>query len=168
MLSKEKIVELLKNDDRAVIRALLVLNNRQTNDEQSQEQTRYRNGRGFRPCHARVGSSMAKFFLRNNYLTAKQIAYWRVLDSKGNMRIAIYWQQLQEAAKEKSAAKAVQMATVTDVGRDFGNDMERRMVLQEQYNDVLDSDDPKLIDPLKEEIDKIDAFWQAIRSKQPK
>jgi hypothetical protein len=177
MLSKETILHMLETDKRAVARALLVLTDRQTADEQATENTRYLNGMGFRPCHARMGTSMAKFFRRTGYLTDKQIAYWRGRDKTGAMRIGIYWKQLQEAAAMKKAdvgvvvlappmaiAPAVDPAsTPAAAGRDFGNDMERKMVLQEQLGDVLDSDDPKIIDPIAKEIDEIDAFWEKIR-----
>lgn len=176
MLSKERIVELLKTDDRAIARALLVLNERQTADEQVVENTRYLNGMGFRPCHARMGTSMAKFFKRNGYLTPKQIAYWRALDKTKTMRIAIYWKQLQEAAEQKKSQPKPSLPGLTgpayvnpppesEPTRDFGNDMERRMVLEEQLGDVLDSDDPKLIDPIAKEIEEIDAFWAKISAK---
>lgn len=104
MLSKEQIVALLETNDKAVARALVVVNANQTRDEQASEDTRYRNGEGFRPCHARMGTSMAKFYTARGYLTPKQIAYWRKQDRSGNMRIAIYWRQLAEAAVAKAAA----------------------------------------------------------------
>jgi hypothetical protein len=104
-VTKASIVELLKTDDRAVARALVVLNERQTADEQASEETRYRNGRGFRPCHARMGTSMAKFFTARGYLTAKQIAYFRKPDVNGKMRIEIYAGQLLEVAEAKAAAR---------------------------------------------------------------
>lgn len=101
-LSKEAIVTLLKSNDKAVIRALLVLTERQTADEQNSEETRHLNGRGFRPCHARMGTSMAKFFQSRGFLTAKQISYWRALDKTGKMRIEIYAGQLLEVAVAKA------------------------------------------------------------------
>jgi len=99
ILNKENIVNLLKNNDKAVSRALLVLNSRQNVEEQNAEATIYHNNRGFRPCHARMGTSMAKFFEKHGFLTPKQVAYWRKKDKSGNMRIAIYWKQLIEQAK---------------------------------------------------------------------
>lgn len=107
MLSKDSIVKLLETNDLAVARALLVLNERQTQDEQASENTRYRNGRGFRPCHARMGSSMAKFFGRNGYLSPKQVNYWRARDRQGNMRIGIYAGQLLEVAERRQALKNI-------------------------------------------------------------
>lgn len=105
-LTKENIVNLLRTNDRAIAHALLVLHNRQTYDEQLSENTKYLNGQGFRPCHARKGSSMAQFYQHRGYITAKQAAYWRVKDKTGKMRIEIYWKQLIEAAKEKAAREA--------------------------------------------------------------
>lgn len=92
--SKEEIVALLETNDRAIGRALVRLNERQTTDEQSDEITKHRNGAGFRPCHARMGTSMANFFEKRGYLTAKQAAYWRKKDKTGAMRIGIYAGQL--------------------------------------------------------------------------
>ena len=102
-ISKESIITLLRTNDKAVIRAIIVLTERQTEDEQNSEITKYHNGRGFRPCHARMGTSMAKFYQRNQYLSTKQIAYWRALDKTGKMRIEIYAGQLLEVAMAKQS-----------------------------------------------------------------
>lgn len=102
-LTKEHIVNLLRTNDRAIARALVVLNERQTADERESEATRHHNGRGFRPCHARMGTSMAKQYLARGFLTPKQIAYWRRTMPKGNMRIEIYAGQLLEVAKHKAS-----------------------------------------------------------------
>lgn len=105
MFSKEQIVSLLETNDKAVARALVVLYQRQMDDEQTQQETKHQNGRGFRPCHAFVGSSMAQFYQRNGYLSVKQVAYWRVKMADGNMRIAIYHRQLIEEAEKKANQK---------------------------------------------------------------
>lgn len=112
MLTKQNIVELLRTNDRAVARALVVLNERQTSNEQASEVTINRNGRGFRPCHARMGTSMAKFFLKRGSLSAKQVAYWRAKDRSGKMRVEIYAGQLLEAAAARAAAKAASVVAV--------------------------------------------------------
>lgn len=106
MLTKQALVALLQTNDRAVGRALLVVNANQTRDEQVQQDTKYRNGEGFRPCHARMGTSMAQFYAARGYLTPKQVAYWRKTDRSGEMRIGIYWRQLAEAAEAKAALRA--------------------------------------------------------------
>jgi len=103
-LNKESIQQLLETNDKAVARALVVLYKHQTRDEQIQEDTKYRNGEGFRPCHARMGTSMATFYLRTGYLSAKQVAYWRKKMADGNSRIGIYWKQLVAAAQQKPAS----------------------------------------------------------------
>jgi hypothetical protein len=163
MLSKQGIVELLKTNDKAIARALVVLNERQTKDEQAAEHTRYHNGLGFRPCHARMGTSMAKFFERRGYLTDKQIAYWRRPMKGGKMKIEIYAGQLLEAAKLKAAgAVAVTLppraaAPVNSyMNASLDHLMELRMVLQEQYTDLLESDDASVYGPVKEQLEKVD------------
>ena len=103
-LSGTDIVNLLRSNDKAVARALIVLKDLQTADEQASESTRHLNGKGFRPCHARMGVSMAKFYERTGYLSPKQLAYWRK-EGKEGMRIAIYWKQLLAAAHRKAAGK---------------------------------------------------------------
>jgi hypothetical protein len=92
--TKEKIAELLETNDKAVGRALLRLAELQTADEIVAEDTKYKNGRGFRPCHAKMGTSMAKFYQKAGHLTPKQINYWRVKDKSGKSRIGIYAGQL--------------------------------------------------------------------------
>ena len=147
MVTKEGIVKLLKENDKAVARALVVLNERQTHDEQSSEHTRYLNGRGFRPCHARMGSSMAKFYLKYNRLSDKQVAYWRALDRTGAMRIGIYAGQLLEEAQIKQSQKA------------SAEDKERQR-LEYELGMVMDSDDPAIISPAKDALDEFMAKCQ--------
>jgi hypothetical protein len=92
--TRDKIVELLRTNDVAVGRALSRLTKNQTADEQNEENTKHNNGIGFRPCDARMGTSMGKFFDRNGYLSPKQISYWRRENASGKMRIEIYANQL--------------------------------------------------------------------------
>lgn len=168
MVTKSEIINLLRTNDRAIARALVVLADRQTADEQASEATKYNNGRGFRPCHAHMGTSMAKFFRARGYLSPKQVAYWRATMKTGQMRIEIYAGQLLEAAQVKAAAKAsaaqvsaksggnhgvyqpaTNMVKVNGewerpaanpyVGQDVGNMMEERMVRQE-----MNPNDPRI------------------------
>jgi hypothetical protein len=106
-MNKQDIIELLRTNDKAIARALVVLTERQTADEQTVQGTKYLNGRGYRPCHARMGTSMSKFYLRTGYLSPKQVAYWRHENDKGIMRIAIYANQLLEIAAEKAQQMAL-------------------------------------------------------------
>lgn len=107
-LTIRNIKNLLATNDRAVGRALVVLKNRQTADERAQEQTKYRNGRGFRPAHAFLGCQMANFFEKRGYLSEKQVNYWRKPMKCGNTRIEIYAKQLLEEAQIKAAKKNAQ------------------------------------------------------------
>jgi hypothetical protein len=132
MTTKAQIVELLKTNDKAVARALVVLNEHQTSDEQNTEQTRYLNGRGFRPCHARMGTSMAGFYTKFNRLSPKQVNYWRALMKDGKMRIEIYAGQLLAIATEKAAA--LKMLEPKVVVSDIGNLMEEKIAITEMLS----------------------------------
>ena len=150
MLTKEAIVKLLETDDRAIARALVVLTARQTDDEKAAENTRYLNGRGYRPCHARMGTSMSQFFLRRGYLSPKQVAYWRVKEKTGAMRIGIYAGQLLEEAQAKAARNAK------------AEDRERER-LEYELGTVMDSDDATLINPAKDALDEFMAKCKAAK-----
>lgn len=100
MHTVDSIRELLRNNDRAVGRALVALTNRQTSDEQRDENTKHRNDVGFMPCDARMGTSMARFFQRNGYLSDKQIAWWRRPRKNGRQRIEVYAAQLLDIATQ--------------------------------------------------------------------
>lgn len=106
-MNKGQIIELLRSNDKAVARALVVLHDRQTNTEQNCKTTINRNGEGFRPCHARMGSSMAQFYGRNGYLSSKQVSYWRQPQRDGKMRIEIYASQLLEVAMSRAVAQSI-------------------------------------------------------------
>ena len=105
MTTKTDIVNLLRTNDRAVARALVVLTERQTATEQASEATINRNGEGFRPCHARMGTSMAQFYNRRGYLSPKQIAYWRQPQKNGQTRIEVYAGQLLDIALARAVAQ---------------------------------------------------------------
>ncbi len=107
MTTKQEIVQLLMTRDAALARALVVLNNRQTADEQRSEETKHSNQRGFNAAHAKRGTSMANFFLRTGFLTPRQMAWWRDPARKGGKtaRIAIYAGQLLDEAEKKAANK---------------------------------------------------------------
>lgn len=179
MVTKAEIVTMLKTNDKAVARALLALNARQTADEQSQETVKYDNGQGFRPCHARMGTSMANFFTKFGYLSPKQIAYWRKLDRTGKMRIEIYAGQLLIVAQAKAATKALldpakfgpataqavadKCGGQTAFGMDIGNMQEDIMVLEEKLDglkydlsDTMDMDDDRVTGSIVGQIEAVE------------
>jgi hypothetical protein len=109
MATREQIVESLRNNDRAVARALVLLNNRQTSSEKTQGRVDVVNGQGFTAAHAARGTGMANFYLRTGFLTERQLAWWRAPTRNGSMRIELYARQLMELAAAKAARKNPQM-----------------------------------------------------------
>lgn len=103
-MDKAYIIQLLQTNDKAIARALVVLNERQTATERSAESTINDNGVGFTPADARMGTSMAQFYAKRGYLTEKQLAYWKKPNVRGVWRICKYAGQLLEIAKQKAQA----------------------------------------------------------------
>jgi hypothetical protein len=110
MTTKQEIIHWVMTNNTALARALVLLNNRQTLDEQRSEETKHSNQRGFNAAHAKRGTSMANWFLRTGFLTPKQMAWWRAPARVGGKtcRIAMYAEQLLEEAKIKEANKLLQ------------------------------------------------------------
>ena len=98
-MTKNEISAMLMTRDLAVARALVFLYNRQTADEKVSEDVKHRNGMGFTPADARMGCSMAEFYKKNNYMTQKQLDYWRKPNSKGVPRICKYAAQIAASIK---------------------------------------------------------------------
>lgn len=164
-MNKADIITLLETNDRAVARALVVLNELQTIDEQARKETRMHNGRGFRPCHARMGTSMATFFERNGYLSPKQLAYWRVKMKCGNMRVGIYAGQLLLAAEAKAKIALNKIPT-----GDVGNLSEELMVLEERYDTATDKEADVICDrmlQIKEQLEEIARTDYKLRREVP-
>lgn len=106
----ESIIEMLRTSDKAVIRAIVVLNERQTREEQATRNTKYNNGVGVRPCHAYMITAHADFYEKKGYLTPKQINYWRKpYGNKGLFKIGVYAGQLLKVAKEKMENEAMKV-----------------------------------------------------------
>ena len=139
MTTKADIIQLLQRNDKAIARALLVLNERQTQDEQASEVTKYDNGIGFTGADARMGTSMAQFFAARGYLTDKQLAYWKKPNKNGVWRICKYAGQLLEIANEKAAI--MQRKLDVSLSTDLGNLMEEKIVLEEMYDAANERDD---------------------------
>lgn len=92
---KEDIIGLLNTNPKAVERAMVVLYNRQTLDEQRSEITTHRNGRGFNAAHAHLGSYYAKWVISGKHLTGTHLEKAR--------KIALqYAGQLLAIAQEKA------------------------------------------------------------------
>ncbi len=141
----ESIKQFLATNDKAVGRALVVLTARQTEDERGAETTKHLNGRGWRPCHARVGQSMAQFFQARGFITPKQVAYWRKPMACGNPRIAIYARQLLEQAEMNAAKKADNQKKTATLDADEREALENTLhALQKDYSQALSEDMSKV------------------------
>ena len=110
MLTKESLIDMIETADEAkrvhiIGRACLVLFNRQLDDEKQANTTVTTNFRGFTQADARQGSITAKYYIKHRVLLDWQVAQWLKADRRGTPRIAKYWKQLDEAAKEKAARK---------------------------------------------------------------
>lgn len=102
MVTESQIVQLLNTNPKAVARAIVVIFDRQTQDEKATDATRHHNNRGFQACDARRGSYYARWVLSGRELTGNHLEKAR--------RMAIkYRRQLVQAAKDKAekAAQAV-------------------------------------------------------------
>ena len=95
--NEESIKELLRTSDKAVYRALVLIFENQTADEQNTESTHYHNRVGFRPQDAFILSEYANWYQKRGSLTPKQLEWARKL-------IAKYWRQLLPAIERKAAA----------------------------------------------------------------
>lgn len=93
-LTKEQLKERLLTDDKALIAALVALNNCQTAEELASGHTISKNGMGFRAFDSKVGSGMVKFYQKAGFLTPKQLEYWKKKDKRGKERIVCYLNQL--------------------------------------------------------------------------
>jgi len=95
---KEDIRNLLIVRDDAVVRGMLVIYDLQTADEQNSEYTIEANGVGYSGAHAEIMTSFSKFYLKNNFLSRKQINIARRIILK-------YTRQLAEAANKNEEKK---------------------------------------------------------------
>lgn len=70
----DEIRELLKANDKMVMRSLKKLYDCQTADEQACQEATHANGAGFNKPDAAFMTSVAEFMLKRGYLTEKQLA----------------------------------------------------------------------------------------------
>jgi hypothetical protein len=72
---KEDIKELLETNDVAVIKGLIRIYELQTSDEQSDEYTKHHNGVGFSGFDGEFMTSVAKWFLKNGFVSEGQFKH---------------------------------------------------------------------------------------------
>lgn len=94
--TKEFIQEKLSTDARWIERALVVLHDRQTADEQSNRTTSKDNGVGFNGTDAAYLSYCAEWVKRGNHLSGNHV-------EKCGKRVKKYWRQILEEIELKAA-----------------------------------------------------------------
>lgn len=109
MVTKDSLTQMIQaaspeKQAQIVGRACVVLFKRQTDAERATNTTNTENSIGFTGSDAKSGSLTAKTFMKHKTLQAWQVERWLKVDRRGTMRIAKYWRQLDEAAREKAAA----------------------------------------------------------------
>lgn len=103
IVTKDSLKELLVRDaGRVIARALVVIFERQTEDEKADNQTEVENGIGFTGFDAKSGTLTAKYFLKHKRLEQWQIDRWMKPAKDGYPRICRYAKQLNEIAIQKA------------------------------------------------------------------
>jgi len=103
-VTRESLQTMLDNPNREYVakvigRALIVLFNNQTRDEQSMNATTKENGVGFTGADAKSGSITAKYYIKHKTLLDWQIDRWTKPAASGYARLAKYHGQLNAAAE---------------------------------------------------------------------
>jgi hypothetical protein len=103
---KERIQALLASNDKAVMKALMVVYGNQTRDEKIAEHTHHHNKTGFNGRDANIMSKFAAQVTAKNWLSRRQMEICRRVLPK-------YWKQLQKEIERRAAeapAKPVPVA----------------------------------------------------------
>lgn len=142
IVTKQTLLDMLNDEKKrqhVIGRALVALFNRQTQAEQSANTTDNLNGIGFAGCDARSGSLTAKSYIKNGTLQQWQIDKW-MTPSRGYPRICKYAKQLNAIAVEKRIKL-------------HSNELAK---LREEYGMNVDSDDPKILEPIVKRMREIE------------
>jgi len=97
--TKEQIQEKLKSDIRWMERAVLVLFDRQTSDEQLDLDTHHMNGVGFNGMDARYLSWVATYIRKGNHLSGRHI-------EKVGKKLPKYWKQILDEIEKRESISA--------------------------------------------------------------
>jgi hypothetical protein len=92
--TKEYIQAKLSNDVRWIERAVLVLFERQTDDEQTNQVTRWENGRGFNSSDSRYLTYVSNYLLGGRHLSGRHL-------EKVAAKMPKYWRQILEEIQMK-------------------------------------------------------------------
>lgn len=127
--TKEFFADLFERNPKAIDRALVVLFQRQTADEQSTSTTRHINERGFAQNDAFFLSELAKKVKRYGSLSPAQ-RQCALVSRRGKPRLVKYWRQLAEEAEAKKARlQAQRRPTMAEIEQ---HDPERAMKIRQR------------------------------------
>lgn len=113
MWTKERMLQLLRTNDLAVERALIVIYDRQTQDEKRDKDTKHHNDVGFRANHASTASYFSRIILKGwTFLDGRKRVHLRSdkLD-KARHIVLQYTRQLCDEANRREAEKCRSTAT---------------------------------------------------------
>ena len=104
MWTKDRMIALLTTNDLAVERALVVLYDRQTQDEKRDSETKHHNAVGFRKNHDHTGSRLACYILKGwRQQGGKERRHLNQANlEKARTIVLHYHRQLCEHANEKA------------------------------------------------------------------
>jgi len=107
MWTKDRMIALLATNDLAVERALVVLYDRQTQDEKRDSETKHHNAVGFRKNHDHTGSRLACYILKGwKQPGGKERRHLNQVNlGKAREIVLHYHRQLCEHANEKATSK---------------------------------------------------------------
>lgn len=130
MLTAIELQRGLETNVKWVERAIVVLYQRQTSDEQATQSTKVHNGRGFASCDARRGSYMAKWILSGKSLNGEWL-------EKARKMVKKYIRQLLEEAQMKERRKLGYKADlVMEMAEKLGIPLEKLTISECNPEDV--------------------------------
>lgn len=106
IVTRDTLAEMVRNENPAYVqavigRALVAIFNRQTEDEQTTNETRKHNAIGFTGADARSGSLTAKYWLKHKRLEQWMVDKWTHCGSNQYPRICKYHKQLNDVATNR-------------------------------------------------------------------
>lgn len=154
LVTKQSLTDMLAAADdakkvRIVGRALVALFNMQTESERQGDATTNHNGVGFTSCDGRTGSLSAKFFIKHGTLAAWQVKLWTDHTANGFPRICKYSRQLNDIAVERDQMLQARKLQQDPLRQQLAD-------LRYEYGMALDSDDPRILEPLAAAIRKLE------------
>ena len=93
--TKEQIKENLSTNLSWMERTVIVLYNRQTEDEKFSKETKHQNGIGFNGTDSRYLTWVAEYLLKGNHLSGRHI-------EKVGKKLPKYWRQVKELIEERN------------------------------------------------------------------